>query len=209
MTSYNDPDFDNVLKGYGATPYQPTEPATTHGQGPYGIPVNSIPVKPGLTTRGKAAMAIGTAVLATGGLIFWQNSQASEAAAQAQQQAYQLEKAKLDLAMLKEVNKAKAANSKAKDTAETQREKQIADCVATDKGLVGKQLGVRYSSVLADCQAQFPTTGDASDMQTAASARDTGSDGTKVNTGLALGGGVLVCGVLWAARRRTTSAHAQ
>lgn len=209
MTSYNDPDFDNAIKGFTQTPYQPATPSPSHDQGPYGIPAHSIPVKPGLTKRGKTAIAIGTAVLATSGLVFWQHNNAVTAASEAKTQELQLEKARIDLETLKEMNRQNAASSKVKNTAEAERQKQITACVNTDKGLVGKQMGVKYSTVLKDCQAQFPDTTDGSDMQTAASAKDTGSDGSGVNTGLVLGGGVLICGVAWAARRRTTTAHAQ
>jgi hypothetical protein len=205
MNHHND-GFDEVVQNFNNEgPYQAghTDP------GPYGIPVNSIPTKPGLTKRGKAAIAVGTAVLATGGLIFWQHNAAAEAASQAKQQEYQLEKAKLDLEMLKEVNRANEKTSTAKNSAETERQKQISACVNADKGLVGKQLGVTYSSVLKDCQAQFPAGADGSDMQNAASASDSNGGGSGVNSGLLIGGAALVGGVLLVARKRTSASNAQ
>ncbi|MFR9794252.1 hypothetical protein ACL07V_37455 [Streptomyces sp. MB22_4] len=206
MNEYNNDDaaFDNVIKGFNATPYQ-QNPAPAHTQGPYGIPANSIPVKPGLTKRGKVAIAIGTAVIATGGLVFWQHNNAVEAASQAKQQEYALENKKLDLEMLKTMNQTNAAAAKNQNSEEQQRQKQISDCVNTSKSLVGKQMGVTYSSVLKDCRDQFPTTADGSDMQTTASSKNAGSG---VNDGILIGGAVLVGGILIAARRATHSNQA-
>ncbi|MFD8839832.1 hypothetical protein [Streptomyces griseofuscus] len=199
---YNDDAFDNVIKGYTAdTPYQQM-PSPTHAQGPYGIPANSIPAKPGLTKRGKVALAVGAVVIAGGGLIFWQHNSAVEAASAAKQQEYQLENKKLDLEMLKEMNQTNTAAAKNQNNQEQQRQKQISDCVNTSKSLVGKQMGVTYSSVLKDCQDQFPTSSDGSDMQTTASSKSAGSN---VNEGLLIGAAVLGGGILIAARRNTHS----
>ena len=152
-------------------------------------------------------MAIGVTVLATGGLVFWQHTNAVEAASQAKQQEIQLENKKLDLEMLKEMNQASAATSKAHNSQEQERQKQIAACIDTDKGLVGKQMGVNYSSLLRDCQAQYPATADGSDMQTTASSSSTGGGG--VNGALVIGGVVLVSGVAVAAFRRSPASNAQ
>lgn len=205
MNEYNDDAFNNVIKGLDDSPYQQPTSAVS---GTYGIPANSIPAKPGMTRRGKAALAIGTAVLATSGLVFWQHSTAVEAASQAKQQEIQLENKKLDLEMLKEINRASTGNAKSKNSEDVERQKQIAECVNTDKGLVGKQMGVTYSSVLKDCQAQNAAA-SADDMQTAASASDTGSSGGHVNGSLVIGGLVLAGGIVLVARRRTTVSNAQ
>jgi hypothetical protein len=173
---------------------------------PYGNTAHP-PAKTGLTKRGKAAIAIGVTVLATGGLIFWQHNSASEAASQAQQQEYALENKKLDLQMLQAMNQANAANQKQQNTADQQREKQVSACVNTNKSLVGKEMGVNYQSVLKDCQDQFPATTDSSDMQNTASSSS--SSGSGVNGGLLIGGGVLVCGVLLVARKRPTVSNSQ
>jgi hypothetical protein len=201
--NHNNDGFDEVVQGFNNEgPYQGgyTDPH------PYGIPANSIPTKPGLTKRGKVAIAIGTAALATTGLVFWQHNSAAEAASQVKQQEIQLENKKLDLEMLKEMNQANAANSKKQDSEDGERQKQIAACVNADKGLVGKQLGVTYSSVLKDCQDRFPTS---SDMQNTASSSDAGSGGGGVNGGLVIGGAVLIGGVLLVARKRPTVSNAE
>ncbi|MFE1451990.1 hypothetical protein [Streptomyces olivaceoviridis] len=196
MNHYNDDAFNNVIKGLD------------DDTGPYGIPAHSIPVKPGLTKRGKVAIAVGTGILATTGTIFWQHSSAVEAESQAKQQAIQLENKKLDLEMLKEMNRASAATSKSKDSPEAEQQKQIAACVDTDKGLVGKQMGVTYSSVLADCRAQYQTT--SSSMQTAASAEDTNTSGSGGGIGpgglLAIGGGAAALVAVAAIRGKKTNA---
>ncbi|CAK7288660.1 hypothetical protein [Streptomyces misionensis] len=213
MNEYNDNDdiaFDNVIKGgyQPQTPYQ--QPASpTHNQGPYGIPANSIPQKPGLTKRGKIAVTVGAAVIVGGGLIFWQHNNAVEAASAAKQQQIQLENKKLDLEMLKEMNQTSAAAAKNQNSEEQQRQKQISDCVNASKSLVGKQLGVTYSSVMKDCRDQFPATTDGADMQTTASSTNSGSSsGSGVNEGLLIAGAVLVGGIFIAARRNTHSNQA-
>lgn len=208
MNEHSDDAFDNVIKG-GYEPHTPYQPAAaTHDQGPYGIPANSIPKKPGLTKRGKVAVTIGAAVIAGGGLVFWQHNNAVEAASQAKQQEIQLENKKLDLEMLKVMNQTNTAAAKNQSSEEQQRQKQISDCVNASKNLVGKQLGVTYPSVLKDCRDQFPATTDGTDMQTAASSTTHNSGGSGVNEGLLIAAAVLVGGIFIAARRTTHSHQA-
>ncbi|MYW46394.1 hypothetical protein [Streptomyces sp. SID161] len=205
MNHHND-GFDQAIAGYHDSPYQQPNHIDSN---PYGIPANSIPHKPGLTKRGKVAISVGTAVLATGGLVFWQHSTAMEEASQAKQQQIQLENKKLDLEMMREINRASEKTSKGQSGSDTDRQKQIEACVNTDKSLVGKQLGVTYSSVLKDCQDRFPAASTSTgDMQTAASSTDANADGSPVNGGLLIGGAALVGGILLVARRRPNS-HSQ
>lgn len=199
----NDQEFNAVISGGFGMNSQPEFVDPT----PYGNYAQ--PVKPGLTKRGKTALAIGAVIIAGGGLLSWQHYSAEAAASEAKTQEFQIQKAQIDLEMLKEMNRANAANSKAQNTADSERQKQVTACVNTDKSLVGKQMGVTYSSVLKDCQARFPATTDGSDMQTTASSRDAGSGGGGVNTGLVVGGAALVGGVLLVARRRTSVSNAQ
>ena len=206
MNQHND-GFDEVIRDFDTSPYQP---AAHIDPNPYGIPANSIPEKSGLTKRGKVALAIGAVILAGGGLISWQHYSAEAAASEAKAQEFQLEKQRLDLEMMKEMNKANTASSKAQNSQEQERQKQVSACVDADKGLVGKQLGVTYSSVLKDCQAQYPATTDGADMQTTASAHDTNGSGSGgVNGGLVIAGAALAGGVLLVARRRTSASNAQ
>jgi hypothetical protein len=206
MDHYNDDAFNNVIKGYDQTPYQ--QPNPMHDQGPYGIPANSIPQKPGLTKRGKVAIAVGVTVLATGGLIFWQHSNAVEAASQAKTQEIQLENKKLDLEMLKEMNQASSASTRQQDSQNAQRQKQISACVNTNKSLVGKQLGVSYQSVLKDCQVEFPDTSNGADMQNTASSNDAGNHGGGISPSglIGIGAGAAVLLAVAANRGRKNNA---
>jgi hypothetical protein len=162
----------------------------------YGYPVQ--PVKPGLTKRGKAALAIGATVIAGGGLLAWQNHSEQAAANQVRAQELAVQQQQIELEKLKEINKATTAQQKTQETQDVERKKQIDACVQADKGLVGKQLGVTYSSVLNDCRTQFGTPGDdrSVSMQETVSASDAGSGGISPSLLLGLGvGGALVVAV--------------
>jgi hypothetical protein len=213
MNEYNDPNaFDGIVHhnfqaNPQATPAQPyTDPH------PYGPPAphHGQPVKTGLTKRGKAALAIGATVLATGGFLTWQHNSAEAAANQAKAQELALQRDQIALQMQKELNKASQNNQKTAATENSQRQKQIDACVSENKGLVGKQLGATLASVISDCQTQYPNSGSTGDaMQEAGSATSTSTGGgIDVTGGLAIGGGVLVLGLYAAARRsRTTTYH--
>lgn len=177
---------------------------------PYGNSVQ--PVKPGLTRRGKVAITV-AAVAVAGTGFFWYESHSAQVAADAKETAaLQIQMKQLELEKLKEINKANATHSKEKATEDAERKKFVDACIDADKGLVGKQMGVTYSSVVADCQDQFQTdTGksvDGTDMAAAGSARDTADGGIGINsTGLlAITGGLGLVVVLTAARSR--KAHA-
>lgn len=165
------------------------------------------PIKPGLTKRGKAAIAIGVTVIAGGVILIYQDNAAAQSAADVKAAELALKQQELRIQELKEINKANESNAKTQSTQDKARQKQIDACVATDKGLVGKQLGVTYSSVLEDCQARFgsaanTTTG--TDMQAAASTSTgvSGNGGGGVNQGL-LVGGVLAIGLAVAVKKST------
>jgi CRISPR/Cas system-associated exonuclease Cas4 (RecB family) len=165
---------------------------------PYGNTAQ--PVKPGLTKRGKTALAVGAAVLAGGGILAWQDYSADVAASQVKAQELVLKQQELRIQELKEINKAAAAQKKDQAAEDSARQKFVDACITADKSLVGKQMGVTYSSVVADCQAQFRSQTDnasGADMAIAGSANDTGSSqGGGINTsglvGIAVGGGLLV-----------------
>jgi hypothetical protein len=179
-----------------------TEIINVQNWGPYGPPVTQ-PVKPGLTKRGKAALAIGVTVLAGGGMLTWQHYAAEAEAHQIRVQELSLQQQQLELEKLKEINKAATQNAESQASEDAATQKLIKACVDTDKSLVGKQMGVTYSSVLEDCRRQYATNTAGSDMQEAASATstDTGSGG--ISEGVLIGGGVLVLGLAVAARRST------
>lgn len=200
----NNDGFDEIVNhGYGTTPQPPQliDPA------PYGTA--QALVKPGLTKRGKTALAIGSVVLAAGGFISWQHYQAVSAANEARAEEIQYKKDLLALETLKEMNKATAETQKSQKTADTARQKQINSCVADNKNLVGKQLGSTLESIIEACQTQYQATTSSADMQNTASSTDTGNGGGGgVNDGLLIGGAVLAGGVLLVARRGKTAGNA-
>jgi hypothetical protein len=202
----HDPEFDRVINE-GYTVNSPTHQPEYADPSPYGIPAH--PVKAGLTKRGKAAMAIGATVIAGGTLLGWQHYSAQQADAATKAQEIALKQQELKLQELKELNKAQAANQKVQSTQNAALQKQVDSCVNHNKGLVGKQLGATYRSVLEDCQAQYSATASSGDnMQNTASATNAGAGQGGVNTGFLIAGGVLVGGVAIAVRKgtRTTTA---
>ncbi|MFG2970808.1 hypothetical protein ACGFZS_46820 [Streptomyces sp. NPDC048288] len=180
-------------------------PSTAPQASPYGNYTR--PVKPGLTKRGKIAITVAALAVAGTGF-FWYESNAAQAAKDAKDTAaLEIQMKKLELEKLKEINKATVAQSKEKATADATRQKAVNACIEADKGLVGKQMGVTYKSVVADCQSQFADDSDGTDMAAAGSSTSTGSGGVGINsTGLlaiAGGGGLLV--VMAASRARRTN----
>jgi uncharacterized protein HemX len=179
----------------------------TETWGPYG-PETAQPVKTGLTKRGKAGLAIGAAVLAGGGILTWSHQNTEAKASEIQAQELQYKRDLLALEMQKEINKANAASEKAQETRTEAEQKLIDACVNADKGLIGKQLGVTYRSVMKDCQDQYGTSSDTSvDMQQASSTSDAGGGGEISPTVLfaIAAGGALVIG---AAAIRGKKTHA-
>lgn len=190
MNSHND-GFDEIISQEYADP------------APYGIPAQ--PVKPGLTKRGKAGITIAAAVIAGGGLLFYQHYSAQQAANEAKTQELQIRREQIELEKLKEMNKVQAVNAKTQSTQNAALQRQIDACVNTNKGLVGKQLGANLRSVIEDCQAQYGGT-NTGDMKTAASTQDAPtSGGGGVNNGLLIGGAVLAGGLVVAVKKGTRS----
>ncbi len=169
---------------------------------PYGAPV-----KTGLTPRGKAGIAVITAVLAGGSLLGWNYYSAQQTTAEQKAQEIALKQQELRLKELQILGEQATANQKTQATADAARQKQIDACVNTNKGLVGKQLGATYRSVLEDCQTQYQTTTSSTGMANAASATSTtsssGSGG--INPGLLIAGTALASGLVVAYRKSTSS----
>jgi hypothetical protein len=167
----------------------------TQEWGPYGAPTPQ-PVKPGLTKRGKVAVAIGVTVLAGGGMLLWQDYSAETEANQIKAQELSLQQQQLELERLKELNKAASQNAKAQATEDAATQKLIEACVDTDKSLVGKQMGVTYSSIVADCRSEYASNSTGADMQEAASVSDADTgDGTispSALVGIGVGAALLV-----------------
>ncbi|WP_030756597.1 hypothetical protein [Streptomyces sp. NRRL F-5135] len=199
MSPYDDEEFNRMVSREF-----PSEHTETIDPYPYGAPAQ--PINPGLTKRGKAALAIGVTVLAGGGLIGWQHYTTQQAASEAKAQEIALKQQELRLEELKEMNRVNAASQKARHAADNTRQQQIDACVKANKPLVNSQPGVTYRSVVDDCQTQYGTT-DSSDMQAAGSTTQTAASGDSggINNGLLLGGAVLAAGLVVAAKKATRS----
>lgn len=154
-------EFDNIIN--------------TETWGPYGSPTPS-QAKPGLTRRGKAAIAVVGTVMAAGGLLSWSHYSAESDQAEVESRKIGLQEQQLELEKLKVISEVNAKNAKVQATMDAARQERIDSCVSANKGLVGKQLGATYSSVLSDCQTQYAATGTPG-MQEAASATDANSGG--------------------------------
>lgn len=187
----NRPDEFDQMMGREFTP-------ETVDTNPYGArPANA---KAGLTPRGKAALALGAAAIATTGLVGYQvySANAAESEARAQEIAYK--KDLLELQKLKlqtQVNKTQAGTVSV-------RQKQVDACVASSKDLVGKSLESSYRDIVEACQTQY-TDASNPDMQAAASS--SASSGG-INNGVFVVGGVLVVGLVVMVKRGTRSHEA-
>jgi hypothetical protein len=215
MTDWNDPNAFDGIVNHSFQANQQVNPQVTPAQpytdpSPYGPPAphHGHPVKTGLTPRGKAALAIAATVVAGGGLLGWQHYAAGQAAAQVKAKELSIEQQKLDIQRLKALGDANQAAQKTQTAQDKTRQKQIDACVQDNKGLVGKQLGATYRSVLDDCQAQYPATASTGDMQEAASASDSASGGGATNI-LLVGGGALALGAIVFVRKASRPAPPQ
>lgn len=228
MNEYNDPnaDFDGIIHN-AFTPHPGMNPQVTPGQtytgpaytptdiphsshAPYGPPPahhQGRPVKTGLTPRGKAALAIAATICAGGGLLGWQHYAAAQAANQVKAQELKIEQQKLALEQQKALDKANQTAQKTQTAADANRQKKIDDCVNANKGLVGRQLGATLSSVIDDCQKQYPATTNAGDMQETATASSTGGSGGATDI-LLVGGAAVALGIGLAVKRATRPAPA-
>ncbi|WP_448333470.1 hypothetical protein [Streptomyces sp. DSM 41534] len=187
-------DFDGIIESnYGNSMNSRNEHTET---GPYGSPVHHH--KPGLTKRGKAALGIGAAVIAGGGLIGYQAYSASTAESEAKAQEIALKQEQLKLDQMKELNRANESGRKTEKTVNSARQKQIDACVKNNKDLVGESLRSSYRDIVDACQAQYTdTTGSSDDMQAAASADNASNGGGGgVNNFVLLGGGVIAVGLV-------------
>lgn len=196
---YNSSEFGRIIG---------TEFPTGIDDSPYGA--TTTPAKPGLTKRGKAALAIGATVIAGGALIAYQSYSAQQAAQENKAQEIALQQQRLELERMKETNRINAADKKTQSSAIKARQASVDACVKSQKDQVGKVLGVTYHSILEDCQTQYPDTATGTDLESAAATNSSNSassdsSGGGVNTGLLLGGGVLAAFVLAAAKKGTRS----
>ncbi|NUS82684.1 MAG: hypothetical protein HOY75_08020 [Streptomyces sp.] len=192
-----DDDFDNVIQG------------GYHTTSPYAEPEFTAPparIKPGLTKRGRIAIAVVSVAVAGTGFFMWQSHSAQVAKDQKEAAAFDLQMKKLELEEMKIRNAQKTQDSKVQAAVQEQVDK----CVKDSADLVGKGYGSpSKSDVIADCQRQYSTAADGSDMAAAGSATDS-STGGGINAsallGLAAGGGLLVAVAANRGRRNSNAA---
>lgn len=202
----NGPDeFERIVQGI-----QPNSHANYGDPTPYGpppAPAYTQPVKTGLTPRGKAAIGIGTAVIACGSLFGWQQYTAQQADADVKAQELALKQQQLQLEMQRELNKANTAAQEQQSTENSERKKQVDACVKVNQKLVGKLMGVTYQSVQDDCQAKYPTATQASMQAAGASTNTSGSDDGGITQGLLIGAGALGLIALAGTKKLTKSSQ--
>ncbi|MEV3996729.1 hypothetical protein AB0K62_13765 [Streptomyces halstedii] len=212
MPPAND-DFDRIIQnGYANVS---TEHLDTN---PYGAPATFTTggpaVKPGLTTRGKAALGISAAVIAGGSLIGYQSYTATATQAELKAQELQLKADALELEKLKVLNATAAVDKQTATEQATARQTSIDACVKDMKSEVGKGYGSpSYREIVEACQAQYPATGTTDDMKAAAATQNAdggagNSSGGGVNDGVLLGVLALGAVAVFGAKKgmRTTTA---
>lgn len=211
MPAPADDEFDRIIEnGYTVT----SAPEYTDPN-PYGPAAAAGPhPKAGLTTRGKAAIAIGATVIAGGSLLGYQSYAANAAQADLKAQELALKADALELEQLKVINRTQAADKQTATEQVAARQKHVDTCVKGLKNQVGKGYGSpTYGDIVEDCQSQYPTTADGTDMQAAASSQDlttgTTNEGGGVNGGVLIGLGALGALVIFGAKKGTRSAPAQ
>ncbi|MFI8932472.1 hypothetical protein ACIG3E_33010 [Streptomyces sp. NPDC053474] len=138
-------------------------------QGPYGLPLQR---RRSLTRRGRVALIAGAAVICSGGAVCFQVDSSNERKAQ----EIELKAERLKLEKMREENRARENNRKVSTAAEKDRQTHVDTCVKGNARKVGKGYGApSMRQVVEDCQAQYASSSDGSDMGAAGSSTDTGS----------------------------------
>lgn len=197
--------FDEIIHSWN-------QPAPGFDPHPYGPPTTATGPAPktGLTTRGKAAIGIGAAVIAGSSLLGYQAYASNAAANDLKAKELQLKSQALELEKLKVTNQVQAAGQQTATEQAAARQKRIDTCVKDLKNQVGKGYGSpSYGEIVEDCQSQYPDT-TAPAMEAAASSTDTDTDGGGgVNDGILLGvlalGAVAVIGAKKGTRTTPTA----
>lgn len=214
MPAPADNEFNQIIQN-GYAPVTPEHLDTN----PYGAPVTHAAAgqgqKPGLTTRGKAAITIGAAVIAGGSLLGYQSYAADTAQADLKAQELALKADALELEKLKVLNQTAVADKQTASEQVSARQKHVDTCVKGLKNQVGQGYGSpTYGDIVEDCQSQYPATTDTGDMQAAASSQDLPTDtsndgGGGVGNGLLIGIGALGVAAVLGTRKGVKAAPAQ
>jgi hypothetical protein len=206
MTMNDREEFDQIINRMDMG-----TPVETIDRNPYGGPVQHH--KGGLTKRGKAALGIGAAVIAGGGIIGYQVHSSNVAASEAKAQEIALKADALELEKMREMNRASEADRKTAASQEKVRQASVDSCVKSSADQVGKGYGSpSHRDIVDDCQAQYPSSLNSSDLGAAAStqaaAGDADSSGGGVNQGLLIGGAALAVFFVAAVKKGTRSNQA-
>jgi hypothetical protein len=113
----------------------------------------------------------------------------------------QIQQTKLALEQQKALDKANKDAQKTQTAAQKTRQAKVDACVNDNKDLIEHRLGTTLSSVIDDCQKQYPDTVAGADMQEAASTSSSGSSGSQ---NLLIGAGAVLAGGLWIGARKVT-----
>ncbi|WP_369211776.1 hypothetical protein [Streptomyces flavofungini] len=207
MTPEEEMAFNQIAKEYPMAE-RPNEYAQNNDYdpyGPYGVP--QAPQKTGLTPRGKAAIALGIAIIGGGSIIGWNVHSSNEAEREQKAQEIALQQERLELERLKEMNRADEKESKATNAADKIRQANVDACVKANASKVDKAtLGApSHGDVVEDCQAQYPASADGSDMAAAGSASDGDGEGGGLNDSMLAGAVVVVAAVALFAKKNTKS----
>ncbi|NJA59182.1 hypothetical protein [Streptomyces sp. NEAU-H3] len=205
MNDYNE-EFDGIAEYNGmGFPQQPAYAPTAFIDGnPYGNAGH--PVKPGLTKRGKAALAIGATVLASGSLLGYQHYSAQSAAAEAKAQEISLQQQQIELEKMREINRTNEITNKNVTASEKTRQAAIDKCVDSKSKSADT---FAYRSLVDACRTQYePGQTTTSDLENAGSSKASNSSDGHVGTGFIVGGAALV-GLVALGVRKSVRPHAQ
>lgn len=208
----DDDEFARMMQdsGFGQTPQPPhwdppTAPQAVRDPHPYGPPAAFPQAKPGLTKRGKVALSVGAAVLASGALIGYQSHTATVAENEARAKEMEIQAQLLRIQELKELNRANEVVRNSRTVEEKTRQVAVDSCVETNRKLIGQGMPApTLGDIVADCQAQYTSPASGLDMQPASATQASApASGGSVNNGLLLAGGALAVVLAVSARRGT------
>ncbi|PVC80631.1 hypothetical protein DBP19_36445 [Streptomyces sp. CS090A] len=205
MHGPHDDGFEQIVH-HGMQP--PTTPPNWADPTPYGTSAgHAHTAKTGLTTRGKAALGLGAAVLAGGTLIGYQIHTSNAANQATKAQELHLKTQAIELERLRELNRAAEVDRKTAAAETKTMQARVDSCVKRNGEQADKSYGsTSYRQIVDDCRAQYNPASTTANMQAAGTA-NTPSDGSGggVNDAALIGVGALAILGYAFARRGTRS----
>ncbi|MFI5867736.1 hypothetical protein [Streptomyces sp. NPDC051546] len=166
--------FDRLTAQFHSEPVEIIDP-TPYGGAPAG--------KTGLTPRGKAVLVLAGAAVLGATLVGYSVYSADSDQADARAQEITLQRERLELERMKEINKANADGRKAAAEASAVRQTALNNCVKDGSAQIGKSGGPwSRTQVVDECQKlgdgdDWSNTKTGTDMASAASSSDLNTDG--------------------------------